>query len=156
MMPKKRNENLVELSRDPHHGLGWKIKRGLKRKVDIEELTKYCIYFAIEALFPHFAEEENQVLIHLPPDDEYRKRTIDEHREIISLIDSLEIPGFADEVLLLKLANKVDAHVRFEEAELFPYMNTCLPAEQLDEICKLISELHQPVLEIYSNEFWAN
>lgn len=60
----KRNINLIELSRDHHQGLllGWKIKQGFKKDVSIAEITDYVIHFASEALFPHFEEEESQIM----------------------------------------------------------------------------------------------
>ena len=153
-----RSNNLTEFTRDHHRGLSlsWKIRQGIKNRVELNELVKYTIHYACEALFPHFAEEENQVLIHLSPDDIYRKRTIAEHLEIIALIEQLGIDGNANEGLLLKLADKAEEHIRFEERELFPYMESKLSAGQLDEIGKLISELHQPFVETFNNKFWVS
>lgn len=153
-----RNNNPKEFTRDHHRGLSlsWKIRQGIKYKVALKELVTYTIHYACEALFPHFAEEENQVLIHLSPEDIYRKRTIAEHLEIIRLIDLLGIEGYANEELLLKVADKAEEHIRFEERELFPYMEKKLSAGQLDEIGKLISQLHQPFVETYQNKFWAS
>ena len=153
----KRNKNLIELSRDHHHGLllGWKIKNGLKKGVDAVEIAKYVAHFSEEALFPHFEEEETQMLPYLSEDDSYRKQTIREHQEIRSLVQLISGKGFNDIDPLLQLAHKIEAHIRFEERELFPYIETMLTIEELDAIGKLISELHQPYLETYSNEFWT-
>ncbi|MEJ6980346.1 hemerythrin domain-containing protein [Pedobacter sp. P351] len=150
----KRNKNLIELSRDHHHGLllGWKIKEGLKRNVSVGELANYVSHFAGEALIPHFEEEENQVLIYLDSDDEYRKRTIREHSEIRDLINNLPEN---DKDILLKLADLIEAHIRFEERELFPYIEKTLSVQQLDEMGELIADIHQPYSESYPNEFWA-
>jgi hemerythrin-like domain-containing protein len=57
--------------------------------------------------------------------------------------------------MLLSLASKVEAHIRFEERELFPYIESQLSMEELDEMGKLISDLHQPYLETYENAFWT-
>lgn len=153
----KRNKNLIELSRDHHHGLllGWKIKQGLKRNIPLDEVADYIIHFARQALFPHFKEEENQVLIYLNPDDPYYKRTLQEHTELRGIVMQISIKGLANQKLLIKLAEKLDAHIRFEERELFPYIEKLLSIQQLDEIGKLLSELHLPYTETYSNEFWA-
>jgi hemerythrin-like domain-containing protein len=153
----KRNKNLIELSRDHHHGLllGWKIKQGLKRNVPFDELADYIIHFSREALFPHFKEEENQVLVYVNPDDPFCKRTLFEHAQLRGIVARISIKGLTDDKLLLTLAEKLDAHIRFEERELFPYIEKLLSIQQLDDMGKLISELHHPYTETYANEFWA-
>jgi len=153
----KRSKNLIELSRDHHHGLllGWKIKQGLKSDVETEELLNYVSHFAAKALFPHFAEEERQVLVYLDYNDEYYKKTIEDHLEIREIINRLSPGNVSNKDLLIELAGKVERHIRFEERELFPYLERVLSLEQLDAIGKLISELHQPYSENYPNAFWA-
>jgi hypothetical protein len=153
----KRNKNLIELSRDHHHGLlfGWKIKQGLKRNVPLDELQDYIIHFAHQALLPHFKEEENQVLVYLNSDDLYYRRTLHEHAELRGIIMRISIKNLTDKELLLTLVDKLESHIRFEERELFPYLEKMLSVQQLDEIGKLITELHQPYTDTYANEFWA-
>lgn len=154
----KRNKNLVELSREHHHGLllGWKIKEGLKRDVAIETIADYIAFFADRALFPHFEEEETQLLTFLQQDDELRKRTIAEHMEIRDLVQQISNPAFSDKDALIKLAQKMEAHIRFEERELFPYIETSLPDTELDKIGQLIAQQHLVYVETYQNEFWTS
>lgn len=154
----KRNQNLIELSRDHHQGLllGWKIKQGFKHQVPLDDLRKYIIYFAKEALFPHFEEEENQVLVYLRPDNEYYLRTLAEHREIRELISEIQTNELSTEALFLNLADKMHAHIRFEERELFPYLETTLSGEQLDEMGLLINSVHHPYIENYPHDFWTH
>ena len=153
----KRNKNLIELSRDHHHGLllGWKIKQGIKNLVAIEELVNYVIHFCTKALFPHFKEEEDHVLIYLDAGNNFHKRTLAEHLEIQDLVKNISTSGMANYEMLLSLASMVEAHIRFEERELFPYIESQLSMEELDEMGKLISDLHQPYLETYENAFWT-
>ncbi len=124
----KRNKNLIMLSRDHHYGLllGWKIKQGIVYNVAFKEMAKYCIYFAKTALLPHFEEEENQVLSYLAYDDSYRIRTINEHLEIKAIINELCIEELPDKAILIKLTNMIEKHIRFEERELFPYVESIL------------------------------
>jgi hypothetical protein len=154
----KRNKNLVDLSRDHHHGLllGWKIRKGLKKKVALAAIADYIIHFSKEALFPHFEEEENQVLSYLSAENGYYKRTLAEHQAIRQLILRISIKGLTDESLLLRLADELDAHIRFEERELFPHVENLLSIKQLDEMGKMISELHHPYVENYGNDFWSH
>lgn len=154
----KRNKNLIELSRDHHHGLllGWKIKQGFKRKVALSEIAEYIVHFAEEALFPHFDEEENQVLIYLDKEDDLRKQVIEEHAEIRELIKQISVNRLTDTSAFLGLADKLEAHIRFEERILFPHMENTLSEEQLDEIGLLIGDIHTPYIEKYHNDFWTN
>ena len=153
----KRNKILLELSRDHHHGLllGWKIKQGLKRNVALDTIADYVVYFSQKALFPHFDEEESQVLAFLYTNDEYYRRTKTEHDEIRNLVASIDQNVLADEILLLDLAEKLEAHIRFEEREMFPYIENTLSPEQLEQMGKLIADQHQPYIEDYPHEFWA-
>lgn len=66
------------------------------------------------------------------------------------------MPGTIDKSLLLELAEKLEAHIRFEERELFPYIENTLPEQQLDEIGRLIGQVHHPYVETYPNVFWIN
>lgn len=153
----KRNKNLVELSKDHHHGLllGWKIKKGLKSGVTAQELLSYINHFAKGALFPHFDEEENQLLPFIDAEDPYRTRTIAEHRQLKQMISDLSQSGPDNADALLSFCAALEAHIRFEERELFPYMEMLLTEEELDELGKLIADLHQPYVENYPNEFWS-
>lgn len=155
----KRNVNLIELSRDHHHGLllGWKIKQGLKKQVAAEEIIGYVVYFANEALFPHFKEEEDEILPFLSVDDPFHQRTLAEHIEIREIISRLSIEGADNSfTLLLTLAETLEAHIRFEERELFPHIENTLPEDKLNEIGDVISKVHHNFVDTYPNVFWTN
>jgi hemerythrin superfamily protein len=151
----KRDKNLQSLSRDHHHGLllGWKIKQGLKYSVSPELIAEYIHYFSKAALFPHFEEEEKQILVFLKDDNEYKVRTLNDHRTIAKLIDSLEANP-PEPAAFLKIAEILDDHIRFEERELFPYLQDELTSEQLDEIGVAIDRIHQPFVDTFHSEFW--
>ena|SRR5690606_42106457 len=153
----KRNINLVELSRDHHHGLllGWKVKQGLKNQTDLEEIKKYIVHFNEKALKPHFNEEETQLLIYLDPENDLRKRTENEHEEIIALAKQLHLSSAANADNMLTFADLLERHIRFEERELFPYMENSLSQKDLEEIGEKIAAIHEPYIEDYSNEFWV-
>ena len=119
----KRDKNLQALSRDHHHGLllGWKIKQGLKHEVNPELIVEYIRYFSEAALFPHFNEEEKQILIYLQDDNSYKLRTLNDHVTIAKLIETLDDQE-TDPAVFLKIADILEDHIRFEERELFPYL----------------------------------
>jgi len=154
--PMKRNTNLQTLSRDHHHGLllAWKIRQGLKFSADLQIIADYIAYFSATALFPHFEEEEKQILTYLADDDSLKHRTLKDHENISGLIHQLASAKEIEPALLLKIAECVEQHIRFEERELFPYLEKLLNASQFSAIGIAIDLNHQPFEENFQNEFW--
>ncbi|HCN84967.1 MAG TPA: cation-binding protein [Sphingobacteriaceae bacterium] len=152
----KRNKDLQALSRDHHHGLllGWKIRQGLKYLSDPRIIVNYIAYFSTAALFPHFEEEEKQILTYLSISDPLKQRTLREHKNISLLIHQLTSDKEIESAGLLKIAESVDEHIRFEERELFPHLEEVLNDDQLGKIGIAIDSNHRPFLESFTNEFW--
>lgn len=102
----------------------------------------------------HFREEDEVLFSDLRNDDKVRK-AVEEHRQIEDQIHNL-FKSFDKEKTgdqLLNLANTVDAHVRYEERNLFPYLEKTLTEAQLEAIGLQLKE--QPALfDIYEDEFW--
>jgi hemerythrin-like domain-containing protein len=152
----KRNTNLQALSRVHHHELllAWKIRQGLKFLADLQIIADYIAYFSATALFPHFEEEEKQILTYLAEGDPLKQRTLKDHGNISRLIHQLASVKEIEPAMLLKIAESIDQHIRFEELELFPYVEELLNADQLSEIGIAIDSNHRPFKESFSNEFW--
>lgn len=152
----KRNKNLQALSRDHHHGLlfGWKIRKGLTTLADPDLIIQYVEYFSKSALFPHFEEEEKQVLIYLADNDSFKQRTLEEHERIRKLTGRIIKAISASSSQLLEVARLLDEHIRFEERELFPYLEKVLTTDQLNEMGSVIEASHTPFVEKFKNEFW--
>lgn len=154
MAPIKRSPHLVQLSKEHHSGLlfCWKIRQGLKKNADTERIRKYVQYFWEQDLVAHFREEEE--ILFVLKDDEKTERALREHVQIKSIIDSLKETGSADANRLTALADAVDNHIRYEERELFPYLETKFTEEQLIKIGKELGA--QPVHgDGYGDEFWV-
>lgn len=155
--PIKRNKNIVKISQE-HHGsllFCWKIRMGLKKGVDPERMKAYVSYFASQHMLPHFAEEERTLF--MPVKDEMVNRALDEHIQILQLVQQVnDVMGKSLLPLLEQLANKVDDHVRYEERELFPYLEQTLTNDQLELIGQLIEKEFPDELEDnYPDEFWS-
>jgi len=150
----KRNINLQELSKDHHHGLllGWKIRQGLKKNVTPETISDYVAYFVKAALLPHFKEEEDTIFSTLADSDELKQKALNDHSQIVELSELISKDANSENLILL--ADLLDAHIRFEERTLFPYLEQTLPEEVLENIGKQIQEQHTPFKEEYHNEFW--
>lgn len=152
----KRNENLIELSRDHHYGLllGWKIRRGIENRTDLEVIRQYVAYFSQNSLFPHFKEEEQGVLSFMPEGDSHRQKVLQDHENIRTTVRAIIASDVVDAQDLLDLASMVDAHIRYEERQLFPYLEQSLSSEALAEIGTAIQASHKPFVESFENEFW--
>ncbi len=151
----KRNEHIILLSRDHHFGLlfCWKIRQGLKWNVDPERIKRYVSYFWDHHLRQHFHEEETVLFI--LKDDPWCRRAQEEHRTIEQLVKDIAQPD-TNTTLLQSLTDMVDRHIRYEERELFPYLEQTLTEDQLNLIGKELQRLHsENAADNYEDEFWV-
>jgi hypothetical protein len=116
----KRSARLAPLSRD-HHVALWHALR-LRRATgdDLTDVVGAFLGYLQGPGLRHFAEEEQ--LAPEVPDTAMAARMLDEHDEILRRAERLgEDPGVADARALGEL---LAGHVRFEERELFPLLET--------------------------------
>jgi hemerythrin-like domain-containing protein len=152
--PIRRSKQLTPLSKDHHDGLlfAWKVKQGLKNGADIKLIAEYVQWFWKNHLEEHFREEEQILAPHLPADNELLKRMFDEHESIEAWIQINE--NIPDATLLSNLAQAINDHIRFEERQLFPYVEKVIPENELNLIYEQLSK--EPVeCEKWEKEFWV-
>jgi hemerythrin-like domain-containing protein len=153
--PIKRNEYIKKLSKDHHSGLlfCWKIRQGLKHEVPIERIKKYAGYFWSNHLAKHFNEEE--VILFSPLKDELVQRAIDDHKQIKHQLDEL-LDDSTDDAKkgLVRLANLIDDHIRYEERKLFPHLEEVLTEKQLKEIGRKLDAQPSPLADDFEDSFW--
>lgn len=158
--PIRRNENILRLSREHHFSLlfCWKIRQGLKKGIDPERMINYAAYFRKHHAEPHFREEEEIIFDPFP--DGMTRKAVDEHEALRRLFEEIALrSGRADEQiagLLSSLADELDQHVRFEERELFPYLEEKLNDEELSQIGRALDALPAEAKDNYEDEFWLN
>ncbi|MBL0355024.1 MAG: hemerythrin domain-containing protein [Dechloromonas sp.] len=118
----KRHPQLQDLSREHYSAL--KLARAARQAAESGEMDAMTAFaqrvvrvFATE-LDPHFRVEEQGILVALARagENELVERTLSEHAELRRLTMLLSDP---DAVTLLRFADLLAAHVRFEERELF-------------------------------------
>lgn len=154
--PIKRSADIMKLSREHHFSLlfCWKIREGVKKKTAPWRIMQYVQYFWDEHLRPHFAEEE--AILFAPLQDEMVLKAIAEHEVIKQRVEALKVlPDInaADE--FMKFADELDKHVRYEERELFPYLEKNLTEAQLEAIGRRLNALPaDPLQDDYEDEFW--
>jgi len=154
--PLKRSKALIEFSRDHHFGLlmVWKIRKGLQLKIEPARIGRYAVYFYENDLDVHFSEEETLLFDQLDPVDSLRTRAEYEHARVRQYIETLRArPADADTLRLL--SDLVETHIRFEERELFPYIEAKVGEEKLLELAKHAAPRERDASEAWSDPFWA-
>ena len=156
--PIKRSNELVPLSRDHHSGLllCWKIRTGIKNGIDEKRIAAYVVFYYQSQLSGHFRQEEEYVFTLSGPQDSMIQKALDEHREINNLVAQLENNTSTGYAVLEQLADKLDDHIRYEERELFPYIEQNVASNLLVSAGEIIAELHNDINEpAWEDEFWA-
>lgn len=156
--PIKRSNELVPLSRDHHSGLllCWKIRTGIKKGIEEQRIAGYVLFYYRSHLTEHFRQEEEYIFPLVGEQNIRTQRAIAEHRQIEALIHKLENSETIGYNGLEELANRLDAHIRYEERELFSYIEEEAETKQLGNAGGIIAGLHNDIKEpAWSDEFWA-
>lgn len=156
--PIKRSKQLAPLSREHHDGLlfAWKIKQGIDNKTPLDILRSYSLWYWRHHIKPHFFQEEKILLPYMPAGHPMAIRLKEEHDHIRELI--LGLDDEADKRTLMILCDLVTQHIRFEERELFTYLEELLSPSKLDEIFEQLEK--HPVTcddempDAWKDEFW--
>lgn len=114
----RRDDRLIELSREHHTAL--KLARQLQRGAASTEAGERAVASlrALRAeLEHHFLDEETRLLTMLRDAGEtgVADRLCEDHRQLRALMDAPEAPDAQE-----RLGKLLEAHVRFEEREMFP------------------------------------
>lgn len=126
----KRRAELLALSREHHAAL--KLARASRRVAgsghagDIERQASQVVAAFAAELEPHFRAEEESLLRWLAAAGQglLAERTLADHRELRALAAELRQPATAT---LARFADLLEAHVRFEERELFETAQALMP-----------------------------
>lgn len=154
--PIKRSPVLIEFSRDHHFGLllVWKIRQGLKNNIAPERISSYILYYFKNDLLNHFTEEEKLLFNRLNEQSELRKKAESDHATIYQQIEEIK-KNKNDSKLITQFADKLEEHIRFEERELFNYIQTCLSEVELTDIAGQFSRQVHDVEKAWEDEFWV-
>ena len=151
--PLKRSKELSPLSHEHHDGLlfVWKLREGLKNNIAPARLKDFTIFYWQQHIKPHFYQEEQVLSKFIPIGNLLVKQMHEEHaliRELIlSLGDDASIETFTS------LADVIYKHIRFEERQLFEWVEENLNKEQLQEIYNELEE-HPLCGSDWKDEFW--
>jgi len=141
----KRSTALARLSRE-HHAALVLAKRAQRIGADSSEATRTFMAHAVASfereLEPHFRVEEQALLPLLAKAGELDRvgRTLAEHEELRGLANRLREHDAAS---LRRFGDALEAHVRFEERELFALAESTLTPEALAGVERL-ARRHTP------------
>lgn len=118
----KRHPDLLQLSRE-HYG-ALKLARDARRAAEsgapgaVAALAQHVIQVFAAELDPHFCVEEQGILVLLAQADRHElvARTLADHTELRRLAGALATPSAGT---LLRFAELLATHIRFEEREVF-------------------------------------
>lgn len=148
--PLKRHKALQPLSREHHHGLllGWKIRAGFNKNIDIERIKTYADWFFETHLIPHFEKEEQHIFTILGNDNDLVKKALSEHKKLAMLFNQTE----DTRKNLSLIEEELEQHIRFEERVLFPEIQKVASPDQFAEIEKIHQSI--PFKDKVDDEFW--
>ncbi len=153
--PIKRSAELIPLSRDHHNGLllCWKIRQGINRGIDTDRIAAYISHVFDTELALHF-ELEEQILFSLIPEDEKFKRASNEHFQLREIVLTLRHRKATIDTLL-SFANLLESHIRYEERDLFNYIETHIQTVQLRIAGEMIEHAYKNACHNdWKDDFW--
>lgn len=156
MPPIKRMIELQPLSRQHHNGLlfCFFIEKGIKKHADKILMKDFCMYFWENDLQHHFEIEE----INLAKFSSYDllregiSRMLDEHLYIRKFFQNPEV--LVEYSIFDQLQLLIDKHIRFEERELFPLIQSTISPDEMQELgVAFENELNNNCAQ-YPIKFW--
>ncbi len=150
----ERDPRLIRLSREHHHGLVLALR--LERELpgasvgEMQSLYGDFVRFWNGGLQPHFSCEDECLLARLAgradPGLQHAGRLQRDHRELEGLVDAMATARTADDRkdAMTAFGRKLRDHIRWEERDLFEWLQTELGTEDLDAIGEYLAA-HLPV-----------
>lgn len=154
--PVKRDSRLYRLSHDHHTGLvfAWRLKQGVANEASEMQMHAYIQYFWENDLRRHFHDEENILLPHLSDSDPMKIKTLQEHKSIRELVHLIG-KGQDRTECIQQLSKMVHDHIRFEERQLFPYLEKALSSSQLNAIGEQLTKSPE-FCDRWEQHFWKS
>lgn len=154
----KREEQLQPLSHQHHNGLmaALLLKKGVEKAADPSVMGDFILSVWNNELRNHFIKEE----VYLHPHvlqitvlmEKYEQMKA-EHHQIRRLVDSIRSEG-ATASLVTDFYQLLEKHIRFEERELFPFIEEHIQQDQLNELGRNVEQLKSKACSDYPVKFW--
>lgn len=153
--PIRRHPALVSYSREHHTGLQlvWKIRTGHKKAVQAERIASYVVWAFENDLAAHFSDEEQYLAPYLESNHPFSTRLFQEHAILKEMVEKMK--GDPNAAALQSLfANTLEKHIRFEERELFNFLQENLSVDALKKIEEMERSVPACSLEDWQDVFW--
>ena len=155
-------QNVFEIykgNRKDHFASHRKTKQGNNRKADQRSSRPFFYWFHLNffehELPEHFRQEEEIVFSLLADNDPKKTEVYAQHDILYGIIEKIKELPSEWQYLLTQFADQLDGHIRFEERELFPYIEQQTEQTVLQEAGKQIDALHKQHTAItWQDEFW--
>jgi hemerythrin-like domain-containing protein len=134
----KRSEALQPLSHQHHQGLFAALQLKRAREETAGEARRVFLDFFDREGAGHFRAEEELLLPayarHTGCDGPEIVRVLTEHVDLRRRGQDLQAATDPDPSALRELGERLEAHIRFEERELFPMIEAALPDDELERL----------------------
>ncbi len=155
----KRELNLQPLSRQHHNMLMavLLLKKGIAKNADLQVMRDFIVKFYDEDLAPHMLAEEN-FLMYIMRSYEvlvpHCLRMEAEHALLRELIELLAFPERTTIAIVEQFQRILEHHIRFEEREAFPLIETVLKTEELENLGNIFVNEKEKNCLTYPTKFW--
>ena len=148
-----RSVQLKPLSQEHRDGMLFveRIRNGLN-KISIERLNNYTRWYWKIHIRSHFFQEEKILLPYMAADHPLAIKLQEDHAYIRDLILSLDQE--AEPQSFKALCDLLDTHIRFEEQQLFTYLEEHLDENELNKIHEQL-EHHPVTTPEWPDVFWS-
>jgi len=147
----------VSLSREHHFGLlfCWKLRQGLQNGSDLQVMRDYVRYFWDNVLKEHCYEEEWLLQRLLPDNNAMQIRIEEDHHLVHGIVHLICNRPRLTRDLFEALQQDLNDHIRWEERELFSYLQTTAQSDELELAGKLLEHRHPVHTDNFTPEFWV-
>lgn len=126
----------------------WNIRTGIDRGIEMNRIVEYVKWYGEEILFPKLEIEEKLLFTILNEENYLVKRALKEHRRLRRLFKI----GTNPMKHLIYIEEELDLHIRFEEKNILPEIETVATQKQLKAINDALEKL--PTNADWDDNFW--
>lgn len=154
----KREQQLQPLSHQHHNGLMavLLLKKGVEKQAATTVMDDFILSVWNGELRNHFIKEEVYLhphVLQLPSLMEKYEQMKAEHHQIRHVVDAIR-NGSSGTDRILEFYTLLEKHIRFEERDLFPFIEEQIQPEQLNELGRNLQQLESKACSDYPVKFW--
>ncbi|MCU0376472.1 MAG: hemerythrin domain-containing protein [Chitinophagaceae bacterium] len=128
------------------------VKKGLKKTVQPERISKFICWFFINSLEAHLQEEESQLFRMLSTASEMLQRLKKEHALLRQMAEKLaQWP--ADLITINQFAHLLEGHIRYEERIVYNALQSNVAA-QLEQLLPMQTAATCVAAAAWPDHFW--